>query len=214
MKGVHGSGQRRNGAVAGRAQRLRRMAGGAEHRLAVGDHASIKALRIETARGQRRRVERCVQRELVLVVQAQNVQPVIALRIGVPDPAGGGLRGGLRAGGVAGAAIHFVGDRQHDVVGGDGLVAESRGDHSHQRIRILAPGVVVRRNRNAFGAEPVHGVATPAAGTLVRSKSMLCGVLLDPGHGPSEQAHVRRELRPVKRQGELARSFLCRWKNG
>ena len=73
------------------------MAQRAEDWFAVSGHAAVETRGVIVVGRQRRRVEGPVLRELVLVMEAQDVEPVIPLRQAVPDPAGGWLSGGLSA---------------------------------------------------------------------------------------------------------------------
>ena len=91
---------------------------------------------------------------LALVVQPQDVEAHVALRIGIVDPAARRPRGRRASRRRDSAAVHLVGDGQHDVGRGEHGAAGVARVEAHQRIVVLRAGVVVRRERDALGDEP------------------------------------------------------------
>lgn len=92
---------------------------------------------------------------LAFVVQAQNVQPVIAPRVRIIHPTGRRARGRTGTGEMAQPAIHLIRHRQDDVIGRERLAQTVGGNQPHHRILIRLAGIVGRENRNAIGDKPV-----------------------------------------------------------
>ena len=127
---------------------------------------------------------------LLFVVKAQDVEAVILFGVGVVDPAAPGL--GVVAAGVAAvaqAAVHLVADRQHHVGRGQDLTAGVARHHLDERIKVLAAVVVVGGEGNAFGFPP-------ALVGVERKRSRLGG-----GRGVALKPHVGREGRAKKAGG-------------
>src|SRR5512138_3892614 len=72
---MNGRGERWDIAVAAGAERLRGVASGTQDCFAVRHDAPIEPLRIEPACGERGLIESGMIRELMLVVQPENIQP-------------------------------------------------------------------------------------------------------------------------------------------
>ena len=53
------------------------------------------------------------------------------------------------------ATIHFIRNRQHNVVGGDGSPTAITRDDAHHWIWVLIVRVIVRGNWDAFGTKPI-----------------------------------------------------------
>ena len=130
--------------------------------------------------------------ELMFIMQPQDIQPEVALLNSTPNPAGGGLRGGLRAGGMTGAAIHFIGNGQHNVIRGDRRGAIF-SDQPHHRIRILLVRVIVRRNRNSLGAPPIDWRRHARRGLIGAFKQHALRRIAHSGHAPPGQSAFRAE---------------------
>ena len=154
MQRVHGLGQRRHARLARTRNRLRMVAGRAQEGFAVPHHRGIEPGDVEPLCRQNVRIGRRHFREPLLIVQLQDVQPVIASRNRIPLPVRGGSRGRTRTRGMAGPAVHFHGNRQHDV--GRGRRHGTGGRHVHQGIRIQLQVVVVRRDRHPPRHEPAR----------------------------------------------------------
>jgi len=184
---MHRGGELRNGAVAAGSERLRRVAGGTQHRFAVSDHAAVETLGIEAAGGKRRGVESGMPVELMLIMEAQDVEAEIPLLQPIPNPAGSRHRGGLSAGGMAGAAVHFVGNRQHNIVRCEDRATGIAGDEAHEWIGVFVVGVIVGRDRDAFGAPPVHRggdvLGRRVEGLEEHALGRIAGAWHGPGHG-------------------------------
>ena len=160
MVGMQGAGERRNAVQSGAGQRIRRVAGRAERRLAA------QRRRIEAGRPPDRLQRGLVVgiRRLPLVVQAQDVLFPVLLRVRVVHPAGGGPGGkacaiavGRGAGSMARRAGDLVAHGQHGRGGRQYLAGAVSRDHPDHRVEILVTPVVVGRDRQAGGLEPAVG---------------------------------------------------------
>ena len=186
-------GQGRNARVTRRLQRLGGVAKGAEDGLAIRSYAAVEAGGVVAVGRQCARVSRSVLRELVLIVQAQDVEPVVALRQPVPGPAGRRRGSGLRAGGMAGPAIHLVGHGQDDVVSGDRLIGTVPGNHAHDRVGVLLPRIVEGCDGNALGVKPVNG-REDAVHRLVKGLEKVgLADIGRPRHRPTGKPRIHRE---------------------
>ena len=188
---VDGGGELRNAEQLRERQRFRQVARGANERFLVHGHRGVKTGGVEGLGGQRGGVERGVAGPLSFVVQAQNVEPVIAPGVRVIDPAGRGARRRAGAGQVAQAAVHLVGHRQDDVVGGEHLAQAVGGDQAHHRILVRLAGVVRREYGDAVGDKPVH----------VRTRRVIgCGTLARAGHVVDDAGRIGDRQPRVHRQ--------------
>ena len=178
VKRMHGRGQRRETGDAAAGERVRRMTGRAEDGTATGD-GGLEAGGVEAVH--RQRVHEQGVGELLLVMEPEDVAPVVALRVGVVHPTGRRASGVPRTRGVAGRAVHLVGDRQDDARFGEDRGAVPRDD-AHHRVGVPGQRVVDRRDRNPFGAPPV-GSAGPGhrlrrvrrAGHVVSGQALVLG---------------------------------------
>ncbi len=169
-------------AVAG--QGVRRVAVGTEDRAAAAGHGRPEAARVVPVRGEGVGVVRVPQ--VTVVVEAEDVQPVVPLPVRRPLPAGRGPGRRGRAGGVAGGAVHLVGDRENHVEGRQHLPRGVAGRQPHQRVGILPSLVVPGRQRDPFGHVPPC-VRVPVHGP---------GLVSRPGHGGSLEPLVHRGAGP------------------
>ncbi len=118
------------------------------------------------------------------VVQAQDVQPIVAPRVAIPHPAIAGLGVRAGAGGMAELAVHFIGHREHDVGARENLPrAVGRGE-AHHRILVRLPGIIIRRDRHTVGSEPLEArIVVHRLGCVVRSRHR---VGIRSGHGQAD----------------------------
>ncbi len=151
MVAVQGLGQGLDSRLTGPRQGVRCVAARAQHGSPIGDGRRIQAARVIT--GQRERADIGGVPGLLLIVQAKDVELVVAVGITVVHPAGGGFGSRPAPGAVAGAAVHFIRHRKDDVRARQKGAAGITHGHPHHRIRILRVGIVVRRDRNAFAGE-------------------------------------------------------------
>ena len=97
-------------------------------------------------------------------------------------------------------AIHFIGHRQHQVVGGDGLIRAVPGDHAHHRVGVLLSRVVVRRDGDALGVPPVDWGEDPGNRLVAGLKKAGLRDVGQARHRPTGDAIVRQE-RSIEKGG-------------
>ena len=151
MTGMHRFGKWFNTGEPGTGQRFRQMTARAEDRVRIHCHCGIQPTRIKTTRGQCARIRRI--RRLLLVVQAENIQPVVALHIGIIHPPRRWFRGVGRTRRVTGPTIHFVRYGQDHIQFPDNA-ASIPGDQAHDGISILGVRVIIRSEGDTVGCPP------------------------------------------------------------